>query len=114
MFFSHFNIDSIPAVSPNVEQLLMNLLSKEVESYFAIIQGKRCLLCPFRTFDRTERLKAHQSHHCSKNKYIADGRSHQLAVVRALYDHHLCIAPLVPFNASSLTLLALSASLIAK
>ena len=114
MFFPHLNIDSIPAVSPNVDQLLMNLLCKEVESYFAIIQGKRCLLCPFRSFDRTERLKAHQSHHCSKNKYIADGRSHQLAVVRALYDHHLSIAPLVPFYASSTHFLALSASLIAK
>lgn len=92
----------------------MTLLAKEVESYFAIIQGKRCLLCPFRAFDKTGRHKAHQSNHCSKNKYVADGRSHQLAVVWALYDHHLCIAPLIPFNASSITLLALSASLIAK
>ena len=114
MLFQHINVDSIPAVSPDVEQLIMTLLAKEVESYFAIIQGKRCLLCPFRSFDRTERLKAHQSHHCLKNKYIADGRSHQIAVVRALYDQHLCIAPLVPFDTSSLTLLALSASLIAK
>ena len=114
MFFSHINVDSIPAVSPEVEQLLMTLLAKEVESYFATIQGKRCLLCPFRAFDRTGRLKAHKSHRCSKNKYVADGRSHQLAVVRALYDHHISIAPLVPFHALSIPLSALSASLIAK
>ena len=104
----------IPAVSPNVEQLLMTLLAKEVESYFATTLGKRCLLCPFRAFDRTGRLKAHKSDHCAKNKYVADGRSHQLAVVRAMYDHQLVIAPLVPFLASSTTFLAPSALLIAK
>ena len=114
MLFPHINVASIPAVSPNVEQLLMTLLAKEVESYFATTLGKRCLLCPFRAFDRTGRLKAHKSHHCAKNKYVADDRTHQLAVVRALYDHHLSIAPLVPFHASSTPLLALSASLIAK
>ena len=114
MFSPHINVDNIPALSPNVEQHLMLLLAEEVDSYFAIIQGKMCLLCPFRAFDRTSRLKAHKAHHCAKNKYVADGRSHQLAVVWALYDHHLSIAPLVLFHASSTPLLALSASLIAK
>ena len=114
MVSPHINVDNIPALSPNVEQHLMLLLAEEVDSYFATIQGKKCLLCPFRAFDRTSRLKAHKAHHCAKNKYVADGRSHQLAVVRAMYDQQLIIAPLVPFLASSTPFLARSALLIAK
>ena len=92
----------------------MLLLAMEVDSYFETIQGKKCFLCPFRAFDRTSRLKAHKARHCAKNKYVADGRSHQLAVVRAMYDQQLIIAPLVPFLASSTSFLARSALLIAK
>ena len=114
MVFPSINVDNIPALSLNVEQHLMLLLSKEVDSYFATTRGKKCLLCPFRAFDRTSRLKAHKARHCADNKYVADSRSHQLAVVQALYDHQHIIAPLVPFNASSTPFLALSASLIAK
>ena len=114
MFFPHINVDNIPSVSPHVEQRLLLLLAEEVNSYFATIQGKRCLLCPFRAFDRTSRLRAHKANLRAKNKYVADGRSHQLVVVRAMYDHQLVIAPLVPFLASSTPFLARSALLIAK
>ena len=114
MFITHINVDNIPAVSLDVEQHLQLLLAEEVNSYFATIQGKRSLLCPLRVFYRRSRLKAHKSHHCTKNNYVADGRSHQLAVVRARYYHHLAIAPLFPFHASSTPFLALAASLIAK
>ena len=65
-------------------------------------------------FDRVRRLKSHLLHHCSKNMYLADERSPQRWVVRALCDDRRSVVPLVPFNYSGAGLLATSASLISK
>ena len=42
----------IPSLSLNVEDDLKPCLALEVELYSKNVQGKKCLLCPFRTFDR--------------------------------------------------------------
>ena len=79
--------DLVPELSPDVEANLMFHLAKEVEFYSNNLSGKRCLLCPFRTFARESRLRIHLKHHCAKNMYVADRRSPQLTVVRAYYDY---------------------------
>ena len=79
--------DLVPELSPDVEANLMFHLAKEVEFYSNNLSGKRCLLCPFRTFARESRLRIHLKHHCAKNMYVADRRSPQLSVVRAYYDY---------------------------
>ena len=76
----------IPSLSLNVEDDLKRCLALEVELYSKNVQGKKCLLCPFRTFDRPSRLISHLKFHCEKNIYMADIRSPQRAVIRAYYD----------------------------
>ena len=80
-------VQFMPPVSPNVEHDLMEHLAKEVALYTSNLQGVKCLLCPFRTFDRHSRLINHCKHHCMKNMFMADSRSPQRAVIRALYDY---------------------------
>ena len=114
MIAAQINADTIPDTNPDVENHLMHCLSNEVNDYYPLIHGTRCLLCPFRMFDRVSRLKSHLSHHSSKNLFLADGRSPQRWVVKALYDYRRSIVPLVPFNYLGAGLLATSASLISK
>ena len=77
----------ITPLSPNVEAQLIHCISTEVAVYTENIVGRKCILCPFRTFDRLSRLKKHLESHCEKNWFLADKRSSQRAVVRALYDY---------------------------
>ena len=58
--------DLVPELSPDVEANLMFHLAKEVEFYSNNLSGKRCLLCPFRTFARESRLRIHLKHHCAE------------------------------------------------
>ena len=37
-------------LSPNVENQLKNCLANEVKLYSTNVHGKKCRLCPFRTF----------------------------------------------------------------
>ena len=105
--------DLIPHVSPNVEDDLLACLAMEVELYSNNLSGTRCLLCPFRSFDRLSRLKEHMKHHCAKNMYLADRRSQQLPVVRAYYDY-LVLSRVISTDAhENLHLLRNSASFIA-
>ena len=76
----------VPSLSPNVEDNLKRCLALEVELYSKNVLGKKCLLCPFRTFDRSSTLKSYLKFHCEKNMYMADRRSPQRAVIRAYYD----------------------------
>ena len=76
----------VPSLSPNVEDDLKRSLAFEVDLYSKNVMGKKCLLCPFRTFDRSSTLKSHLKFHCEKNMYMADRRSPQRAVIRAYYD----------------------------
>ena len=68
MVSPHINVDNIPALSPNVEQHLMLLLAEEVDSYFATIQGKKCLLCPFRAFRQNKSAQGPQGSPLSKKQ----------------------------------------------
>ena len=104
----------IQAVSPNVEDHLMKTLAKEVEIYSKNLHGLKCLLCPFRAFQRFSRLKKHVKYHSMKNMYLADIRSPQRAVVRALYDYFLSNGPISNSVIENLNLLQQSAVLIAK
>ena len=106
------DIRDIPEVNPEAEQHLMHCLSEEVAAYSANLQGTKCLLCPFRSFDRVSRLKTHIKHHCKERMYLADGISKQRAVIRAYYDYQCSIVPLVSFDTSNVRLLMKSASLI--
>ena len=104
----------IPSVSPNVEHHLMQILAKEVAVYTSNLQGVKCHLCPFRTFDRFSRLKNHCKHHCIKNKFMADSRSPQRWVIRALYDYHQSNCPILNVGTDDLNLLHQSAVMIAR
>ena len=59
--------DLIPPISPNVEDHLMQGLADEVELFSKNLHGKKCLLCPFRAFNRNSHLKKHIKHHSMKN-----------------------------------------------
>ena len=104
----------IPDVSPNVEDHLMEHLKEEVKLYSTNIHGLKCLLCPFRKFNRRIAHKEHCKFHCEKNMYMADSRSPQRSVVRALYNYHLSTSPISKGGTGSLNLLHQSATLIAK
>ena len=104
--------ESIPPVCPNVHDHLMECLRIEVDLYLTNIQGTKCLLCPFRSFDRLSRLKKHAIHHSMKNMYMADLRSPQLYVIRALYDQCQSTVP-ISLEVDNLNLLQQSAVLIA-
>ena len=105
--------DLVPELSPGVEADLMLCLAKEVELYSKNLSGKRCLLCPFRTFDRMSRLREHLKHHCAKNMYLADRRSPQLSVVRAYYDYCVSSNVISTDNHATYNLLFNSAAYIA-
>ena len=92
----------------------MKTLAKEVEIYSKNLHGLKCLLCPFRAFQRFSRLKKHVKYHSMKNMYLADIRSPQRAVVRALYDYFLSNGPISNSEIGNLCLLQQSAVLIAK
>ena len=104
--------DLIPAVSPNVHDHLMECLRIEVDLYLTNIQGGKCILCPFRSFNRLCRLKKHTTHHSMENMYMADIRSPQLHVIRALYDQCQSVVP-ISLEVDNLNLLQQSAALIA-
>ena len=104
----------IPAVAPNVEDNLMQHLKEEVKLYSRNLHGVKCLLCPFRKFNRRIALKEHLKFHCEKNTYMADSHSPQRAVVRALYDYLLSNCPISKVGTNNLNLLHQSATLIAK
>ena len=99
--FSNF----IPTLSPCVKDQLKFCLAKEVELYSTNVQGTKCRLCPFRTFDRVSRLQNHIKYHCEKNMYISDLRSPQLSVIRAYYGYCQSTGPITPINIENLKML---------
>ena len=105
--------DLIPLLSPNVETHILQCLSAEVSAYAENVTGNKCLLCPFRTFDRLSRLKNHLKSHCEKNWFLADRRSCQRSVVKAYYDYIHASKPIAPVKLQCNHLLQKSASLIA-
>ena len=107
-------VENIPELKPKVEEYLMLCLKKEVAAYSLSVKGTRCLLCPFRSFSRLRNLKAHLKHHCHKNMYLADVRSHQRFVVRADFDYSRAVTPAAPMQAEPMDLLQYSASKIRK
>ena len=107
-----FYVCNFPEEEPLVEKHLLHCLGDEVTKYYTTVKGTKCLLCPFRSFDRLSRLKAHIKHHIEQNMFLADGRSKQRAVVRAYYNYQCSIAPICSFDASNLGLLRKSADLI--
>ena len=108
------DVEAIPTLTPNVEHILLLQLAKEVEDYNVTIDGTKCLLCPFRTFSRLAYIKIHMKHHCANNMYVADIRSPQRLVVRALFDYHQAITPITENKHQQLNLLIKSASHIRK
>ena len=107
-------IDLIPNLSPNVEDDLLRCLAREVEIYSTNISGTKCLLCPFRVLSRSFYLRRHLAYHCKENMYVADIRSPQLNVIRAIFDQRLITFPLLNEGIITPDLLQISASLIAK
>ena len=67
----------------SIEKLLM----LEVRKYArAIKSGRRCILCPFRSFSAPYRLREHvQLYHTKESNWSASGRK-QLGICVALYD----------------------------
>ena len=69
IFFPQFlmttrlGVDLLPDVKPDVENMLKKCLAQEVELYKMNVQGRKCKLCPFRTFERSNRLHAHLKYH---------------------------------------------------
>ena len=103
----------IPTLSPNVENQLKNCLANEVKLYSTNVHGKKCRLCPFRTFERFSRLKNHLKYHCEKNMYMADIQSQQLLVIRSYYNYCHSIGPITPIDFGNLKLFERTADLIA-
>ena len=108
------DVEAIPTLTPNVEHILLLQLALEVEEYNVTIDGTRCLLCPFRTFSRLAYLKNHMKHHCADNMYLADIRSPQRLVVRALFNYHQAITQITENKHQQLNLLTNSALYIRK
>ena len=108
------DVEAIPTLTSNVEDILLLQLALEVKEYNVTIIGTSCLLCPFRTFSRLAYLKTHMKHHCANNMYLADIRSPQRLVVRALFDYHQAITPITENKHQKLNLLINSASYIRK
>ena len=80
--------------------------------YMKHFHGKKCELCPFRAFKRTLSFHGHLKYHKEENMYLADIRSPQLNVIRALFDYRRSVSCLKPLAAESPDLLHKSASLI--
>lgn len=108
------DVELIPSLSPNVEDQLLRCLGKEVEIYSKKISGTKCFLCPFRVLSRSFYLRRHLMYHCKKNMYVADIRSPQLNVIRAIFDQRLITTALLDDGNINSDLLQLSASLIAR
>ena len=102
----------IPEVSPNVESKLIICLAKEVKLYTRSIKGTKCKLCPFRVLSRFSYLRRHLQYHCRENMYVANLRSSQLNVVRAIFNRRLAITPISIDDNLKPNLLRLSASFI--
>ena len=107
-----FNVSFIPELKPNVEKMLLVFLSKEVTAYTKVVQGERCILCPFRKFTELRYLKAHLRYHCAKNMYMASSHSPQRAVVRAYFNYCQSVVPVTNNNPEYLNLIQYSATLI--
>ena len=107
-------VDRIPNLIPNVEGILLRCLAIEVVIYSKNITGTKCILCPFRVLSRSFYLRRHLTYHCEKNMYVADIRSPQLNVIRAIFDQRLITSPLLNEESITPDLLQVSASLIAK
>ena len=90
---------------PCVKDQLKFCLAKEVELYSTNVQGTKCRLCPFRTFDRVSRLQNHIKYHCEKNMYMSDLRSPQLSVIRAYYGYCQSTGPITPIDIENLKML---------
>ena len=104
----------IPETNSNVEDRLSKTLAREVEIYSNNLTGTKCFLCPFRVLSRFSSLRNHLKYHTIKSSYIADIRSPQLNVVRAIFDYRLAIDPISNEDVDTPDLLSLSATLIAK
>ena len=107
-----FNVTFIPELKPHVEKMLLLCLSKEVTAYTKVVQGKRCILCPFRKFTELRYLKAHLRYHCAKNMYMASSHSPQRAVVWAYFNYCQSVVPVTNNNPEYLNLIQYSATLI--
>ena len=112
IFQSSLRLDQIPEKNPDVEDILKRLLKREVSKYMKHFHGKKCELCPFRVFKRTISLRAHLEYHKEENMYLADIRSPQLNVIRALFDYRRSVSCLQPLAAECPDLLHKSAYLI--
>ena len=106
--------DLLPVLEPNVEDQLLRYLASEVEIYSKNISGTRCLLCPFRVLSRTFYLRRHLLYHCKENMYLADKRSPQRYVIRAIFDQRISTAPISFGGCVTPDLLQQSAALIVK
>ena len=84
---SLFEVEGNPELNPPVEKILMGCLRKEVVAYSRRVQGKKSLLCPFRSLCRGHHMAAHLKYHIEKNMYMADGRSPQGPFIRAYFDY---------------------------
>ena len=104
--------DLLPALKPNVEDQLLTCLAREVKIFSKNFKGKRCFLCPFRVLSRSSYLLRHLSYHCKENMYLADKRSPQRYVVRAIFDHRLVRASISLEECAPTDLLKQSAALI--
>ena len=111
---TRLGVDLLPEVKPDVENMLKKCLAQEVELYKMNVQGRKCKLCPFRTFERSNRLHAHLKYHNVNNMYVARLQSPQLNVIRALFDHRRTVRCLKPMAAEKTDLLQTSQCLIAE
>ena len=106
-----FDVDVIPVLNPPVENILIEHLRKEVAAYSRQVQGKICLLCPFRRLSRTHHMRAHLKYHSETNMFMADGRSPQGAVIRAYFDYCQATKPVAVARQGEIALLQHTASL---
>ena len=109
-----FRVDLLPDQTPDVEELLKRCLKQEVSIYMSNLHGLRCHLCPFRAFRRTEYLHTHLKYHKDENMYLANIRSPQLNVIRAMFDYQRSVSYIQPFAAETSDFLQESAHLIKK
>ena len=107
-----FYVGNIPEEEPMVDNSLLRFLGDEVRRYNITVTGTKCLLCPFRKFRSLSRLRKHINNHRKKYMFLADGKSKQLAVVKAYYDYNSSIASIFPFDFACVSLLQKSAELI--
>ena len=82
--------------------------------YMNDVPGKKYELCPFRAFIRKSFIHAHLKNHKSENICLADIRSPQLNLIRALYDYRRSVSFVQPLVPETPDLLRKSACLIKK